>query len=159
MWGDFKTQGKIQPMWAEIQPMWAEIQPMWAEIQPMWGNLMWDEIQPMQGNFMQFWYSTHGRWLYARLDSTHVRSLYVKWDLTYARWIYTRFQNINQWIIPLVTHYFQAFWTSLAESVEHLCCHMLQGSGTPDPGVEAHQCLYASMWIKIAQPPCWPPRG
>ena len=43
------------------------------------------------------------------------------------------------------------------QSVERLSCHMLWDSGTLDPGLKPQQCLYASMWIKTAQRPCWPP--
>ena len=44
----------------------------------------------------------------------------------------------------------------VADSVEHLSCHILWGSSTLNPGLA---CLYASTWIEMAQPSSWPPRG
>ena len=32
-------------------------------------------------------------------------------------------------------------------------------SGTIGPSFEPHQCLLTGMWIRMAQLPCWPPRG
>ena len=28
-----------------------------------------------------------------------------------------------------------------------------------DPGIEPHQCLFASIWMRMARVPRWPPRG
>ena len=36
---------------------------------------------------------------------------------------------------------------------------ILWGSGTIDPELEPHQCLFASMWIRTGQLPCWPSRS
>ena len=36
----------------------------------------------------------------------------------------------------------------VTQSVEHLSYHMLRGTGMLDPGLEPHQILYASMWMK-----------
>ena len=36
---------------------------------------------------------------------------------------------------------------------------MLWGSGTIDPELEPHQCLFASMWIRTGQLPCWSARS
>ena len=36
---------------------------------------------------------------------------------------------------------------------------MLWGSGTIDPRLEPYQCLFTSMWIRMAWLPCWQPRG
>ena len=45
----------------------------------------------------------------------------------------------------------------IAQSVDRLPGLTLWGSGMIDPGLQSHQCLFASMWMRMAWLPCWPP--
>ena len=48
----------------------------------------------------------------------------------------------------------------VAESVERLSGLTLRDNGSMmDPGFQPHQCLLTGMWKRMAQWPCWPPRG
>ena len=71
-----------------------------------------------------------------------------QWLLTWEHWRFCRY------IEPC-----QPFLTNIASLVDRLSYHMLWASGVLDPRLKPHQCMYASKWIEMAQPPCWPPRG
>ena len=76
-------------------------------------------------------------------------------------------KSICQYVIPDILS-FCVHFPCVQNSVHLLSIHLVHVicikslrwvSNTLDPRLESHQCLYARMWIKMARPPYWLPRG